>query len=165
MAFKRVDCRTGCIDDAGTTPRARLRGAAMTHLKAPRKPGNWLRDDVPHSGWQCLEVSDEGTVCQMCQVQTITYNHVMTHELLPGVALDCGCVCAAYMTGNAEQERLREALYKWRLDHRRERTPVEKLRRKSWRGTHFTSGTHEWGFWPKGQMGSPFFAVRVENRE
>jgi hypothetical protein len=135
----------------------------MTTLKAPRKTGKWLRNDFPHSGWQCLEVSDEGTVCEMCEVQTITYNHVMTHELLPGVALDCGCVCAAYMTGNAEQERLREVLYKWRQEHSRQRTPVEKLRRKGWRGSHFTSGEHEWTLY-EGRY-DQLFVVRVKDRD
>jgi hypothetical protein len=138
----------------------------MSELKAPRKTGKWLRDNVPHSGWQCLEVRDEGTRCEMCEVQTITYNHVMVHELLPGIALDCGCVCAAYMTGNAEQERLREALYKWRLDHRRERTPVEKLRRKGWHGTHYTSGEHSWTLHDDGRKYyGPGFVVRVKDRD
>ncbi|UGX93377.1 hypothetical protein G6321_00048580 [Bradyrhizobium barranii subsp. barranii] len=137
----------------------------MTTLNAPRKTGMWLRDDFPHSGWRCIEIADEGSVCAMCEVTKITYNHIMVHDSLPGVTLDCGYVCAAFMTGNAEQELLREALYKWQQGHRRQLTPIEKLRRKSWRGTHYTSGAHEWGFWPKGQMCSPFLVVRVQNRE
>ncbi len=102
----------------------------------------------------------------MCEVQKITYNHVMVHEKLPGVVLDCGVVCAAYMTGNAEQERLREALYKWGQDHRREQTPVEKLRRKGWHGTHYTSGEHLWTLRDDGKKyHGPGFVVRVKDRD
>ncbi|WOH80921.1 hypothetical protein RX327_35140 [Bradyrhizobium sp. BEA-2-5] len=137
----------------------------MTTLKAPRKTGMWLRDAIPHSGWKCIEIKEARGTCEMCEVTEIGYGHVMTHELLPGVTLMCGYVCAAYMTGNAEQERLREALFKWRQEHRRQLTPPEKLRRKCWRGTHYKSGAHEWGYWPKGQMCSPFIAVRVEHCE
>jgi len=108
----------------------------MTQLKAPRKTGHWLRDDVPHSGWRCEGIADPEdiftrtvTTCEMCEVTGIVHQHIMTHETLPGAEFMGGYVCAAFMTGNAEQERLREVLYKWRQDHRRSRTPVENLPR------------------------------------
>lgn len=82
----------------------------MTQLKAPRKTGHWLRDDVPHSGWRCEGITDPEdiftrivTTCEMCEVTGIAHQHVMTHETLPGVELMCGYVCAAFMTGNAER--------------------------------------------------------------
>jgi hypothetical protein len=100
---------------------------------------------VPHSGWRCTGIDDDKRyTCEMCEVTEISYSHIMVHDALPGVELRCGYVCAAHMTGNAEQERLREVHYAWLAAVRANRTPIQKLKRKSWRGDHSVSGVHEW---------------------
>jgi hypothetical protein len=101
-------------------------------IEAPRKTGKWLRDDVPHTGWRCIEVNDHGAVCEMCEVTEVRYVHVMQHERYP-LRLDCGCVCAGFMAEDPATEELREYLYKWRKLQHDNRTPIEKLRRKHWR--------------------------------
>jgi hypothetical protein len=116
----------------------------VTEIKAPRKTGHWLRKDVPLSGWRCIGIEEGADICQMCELAEISHSHVMTHERLPGVEWRVGLVCASHMSGNAEQERLREVHYAWLAAVRANRTPIQKLKRKRWRGKHFTSGAHEW---------------------
>jgi hypothetical protein len=138
----------------------------MSMLTAMRHTGKWVRDDYPHSGWQCVEVRDDGSVCEMCEVQKIVYAHYMTHDKLPGVTLECGVVCAGHMRGGLEYARLREALYKWQLEARKNKTPIEKLRRKGWRGDHYRDGSHEWTLHDDGKkFAGPGFVVRVSDRD
>lgn len=137
----------------------------MTELKAPRRTGKWLRDDVPHTGWRCIEMKDEGIVCEMCEVTKITYNHIMIHDSLPSVALDCGYVCAAFMTGNPEQELLRERVYEWQRIARAARTPIQKLRRKGWRCEHLIVGKYVWTLYRGENRWDASFVVTVENRD
>lgn len=111
----------------------------MTKLEIPRKTGKWLRDDVPHTGWHCVEVNNNGGVCEMCEVTNVSYVHVMRHERWP-LSLECGCVCAGFMAEDPATERLRELLYKWRAALLAARTPAEKLRRKHWRRTAVPPG-------------------------
>lgn len=105
----------------------------------PRKTGKWLRDDVPHTGWKCISVDDGGGLCEMCEVTRVVYTHRMVHERYPSF-LDCGCVCAGFMAEDPATERLREVLYKWQRKQLADRTPIEKLRRKSWRGSGHRQG-------------------------
>jgi hypothetical protein len=131
--------------------------------EAPRKTGKWLRDDVPHFGWTCTEVVEGGPLCDMCEVTHIVYAHVMTHPQYPGW-LECGYVCAGFMTDGPEVELVRELLYKWR--RAQEKTPIEKLRRKNWHRTSYTDGSH--GFAWSDQRRRPIEAqlnvsVKIEN--
>jgi hypothetical protein len=138
----------------------------MSKLTALRRYGKWARDDYPHSGWQCAEVRDDGSTCEMCEVQKIVYVHLMTHELLPGVALECGLICAGHMRGDLEYARLREALYRWQLDARKNKTPAEKLRRKGWRGLHQPNGSHEWTLRDdRSKYAGPGFIVYVSDQD
>ena len=76
-------------------------------------PNLWKRDDVPHSGWTCVGVSDLGApvgVCEMCGYQIIRYVHHMTHPSYH--PLDVGCICAGKMEGNVEQAIKRENDFK-----------------------------------------------------
>ncbi|MED9969638.1 MAG: 3'-5' exonuclease [Ruminococcus sp.] len=76
-------------------------------------PNLWKRDDVPHSGWSCVGVSDLGApvgVCEMCGYQIIRYVHHMTHPSYR--PLDVGCICAGKMEGNIEQAVKRENEFK-----------------------------------------------------
>lgn len=74
----------------------------------------WKRDDVPHSGWTCIDVTDLGGpfgVCQMCGYQVIRYVHTMKHPDFPAV-LGCGCICAGKMEGNIDAAKKREQEFK-----------------------------------------------------
>ncbi len=79
----------------------------------------WKRDDVPHSGWTCVDVVDLGEpvgICQMCGYQIIRYAHQMEH---PGYHhLSVGCVCAGKMEGDIANARRRESEFKKRQTRR-----------------------------------------------
>ena len=73
----------------------------------------WKREDVPHSGWQCVGVTDLGApigVCEMCGYQIIRYVHHMVHPQYR--SLDVGCVCAGKMEGDVEAAKKREQDFK-----------------------------------------------------
>ncbi|WP_300713667.1 ATP-dependent helicase [uncultured Acetatifactor sp.] len=76
-------------------------------------PNLWKRDDVPHSGWHCVDVIDLGEpvgICQMCGYQIIRYAHQMEH---PDYGhLSVGCVCAGRMEGDVEAAKRRESEFK-----------------------------------------------------
>ena len=88
----------------------------------------WKRDDVPHSGWTCIGVTDLGApsaVCEMCGYQIIRYVHHMVHPAYR--SLDVGCICAGKMEGDIEAAKKREANLKNKQARR------ESFRRKQWR--------------------------------
>lgn len=72
--------------------------------------GKWSQAGVPHRDWCCVDNYDtfevhgeqEYETCEMCEVMTIRFVHVMQHpdyyELL-----HCGCICA----GDMEQSKAR----------------------------------------------------------
>ncbi len=69
----------------------------------------WKRDDVPHTGWICVGVTDLGepaAVCEMCGYQIIRYVHHMVHPNYR--PLDVGCICAGKMEGDIEAAKRRE---------------------------------------------------------
>ncbi|MBR5444930.1 MAG: UvrD-helicase domain-containing protein, partial [Clostridia bacterium] len=77
----------------------------------------WKRDDVPHEGWECIDIIDLGQpvgVCRMCGHQIIRYVHVMQHPDYPRT-IGAGCVCAGRMEGDIEAARQRENDFKNRL--------------------------------------------------
>jgi hypothetical protein len=124
----------------------------------PRKTGKWLRNDVPHTGWSCTGIEDGGSICQMCEVTRIAYRHIMVHDKYP-LPLECGCVCAGFMTEDPRTEHLRELLYRWRK--LQADTPIEKLRRKGWRrGSHKMGHVFGWSF--RGTKHSPIDNFDVE---
>jgi hypothetical protein len=140
----------------------------MLELKAPRKTGHWLRNDVPQSGWRCVGIEERkgGTViCQMCEVTEVVYVHRMVHDDLLLVELSCGYACAAHMTGNAEQERLREVHYAWLAAVRANRTPIQKIKRKRWKGDHSVLGVHKWTMQVDPHKYMDQFIVEVRNKD
>lgn len=89
----------------------------------------WKRDDVPHSGWTCIDVIDLGGpfgVCQMCGYQVIRYVHRMKHPDFPAV-LGCGCVCAGKMEGNIDAAKKREQEFKSK------KAIIERLKEKEFK--------------------------------
>lgn len=85
----------------------KLHHMARDEVEAPRKTGKWLRGDVPHTDWRCVEIEERPGTCEMCEVTKIVYAHRMTHEGYP-LWLDCGCICAGFMTEDPATENLRE---------------------------------------------------------
>jgi hypothetical protein len=67
------------------------------HLKGT---GKWAQSGVPHRGWKCIGIRDddgeEPARCEMCELRTVRYVHVMRHPDYPGT-LEVGRVCAAIM--------------------------------------------------------------------
>jgi hypothetical protein len=139
---------------------------AHHQIEAPRKTGKWLRDDVPHTGWTCVDVKENPIFCEMCEATPIVYAHVMKHERYP-IELYCGCVCAGYMVEDPATEQLRELLYRWRRLELLNRTPIEKLRRRGWHRAVRRKG-HVFGWSFGGKVGdSPVdnFYVEISNAD
>src|SRR5262249_17023418 len=59
---------------------------------------------------------EDHAICEMCEVQSIRYVHVMTHPLYPD--LRCGCVCAGHMEEDYAAARQREHQFKLRQARR-----------------------------------------------
>lgn len=73
----------------------------------------WNRDDVPKTGWTCVNVTDLGAptgVCEMCGHQIIRYVHHMIHPQYR--TLYVGCICAGKMEGDVERAKRRESDFK-----------------------------------------------------
>ena len=73
----------------------------------------WKRDDVPHTGWTCIGVTDLGEpcgICEMCGYQIIRYVHHMVHPHYR--QLNVGCICAGKMEGDVEAAKKREQEFK-----------------------------------------------------
>ncbi len=73
--------------------------------------GKWTRPDVPHRGWTCIDVYDDGSppsrICEMCEKQEIRYVHVLEHPEYDG-PLSVGCICAEAMEEDYTEPRERE---------------------------------------------------------
>lgn len=88
----------------------------------------WKRDDVPHSGWRCVGITDLGApcgVCEMCGYQIIRYVHHMVHDAYR--PLNVGCVCAGKMEGDVAAARKRER------DFKSKQTRHANFRKKPWK--------------------------------
>lgn len=91
--------------------------------------GLWDQPGVPHKGWRCVDVFDNGEAtetCGMCGREEIRYVHVMEHPDYPE-NLEAGCVCAEKMSDDYVGPRQREARMKSKAGRR-----VRWLNRK-WR--------------------------------
>lgn len=72
--------------------------------------GKWRQQDVPHKGWNCVDVEDSGApnhLCEMCEAVWIRYIHSMKHLEYPQV-LRVGCICAGHMEEDYEGAKQRE---------------------------------------------------------
>jgi hypothetical protein len=114
----------------------------------PRLSGKWLRTDIPHVGWSCVEVRESNGYCSMCEITPIVYAHVMRHDRYPG-ELECGCVCAGFMAEDVAAEQRRELLYKWQRQLLAEARPVEKLRRKHWHSVRYRDYVAAWSYFDR----------------
>src|SRR5262245_34229311 len=88
--------------------------------------GDWSKVGVPHKGWICIDMEDQGddlVTCEMCETAQVRYVHVMRNERWPG-ELRVGCVCAERMEEDASAAKEREARFK-----RRFRNPKLELNR------------------------------------
>jgi hypothetical protein len=101
--------------------------------------GKWSHAGVPHQGWVCQDVEDNGPgsdfICEMCETQEIRFIHEMVHPVYPE-ALRCGCICAGNMEGDpgAAVERERRARL---MTASRDRWPRRKGWSRSARGNPF----------------------------
>tara|TARA_B100000953_G_scaffold283277_1_gene262128 strand:- start:96 stop:644 length:549 start_codon:yes stop_codon:yes gene_type:complete len=93
----------------------------------------WSEPGLPHKNWHCVGEFDaldelgDLTVCDMCEKQRIRFVHVMAHAL-HDKQLNCGCVCASYMSGDALATETRERKMRSKA-LRRQKFP----KRKGWK--------------------------------
>jgi len=82
--------------------------------------GKWAQPGVPHRGWVCIDIQDleePSATCEMCEVMTIRYVHVMAHNDYSNLGV--GCVCAGNMEQDLEGARRREDEFKLTLTRRK----------------------------------------------
>jgi hypothetical protein len=122
-----------------------------------RGTGKWAQAGVPHKGWTCVDTdeNEDMQTCEMCEVMSIRYIHIMQHPDYPDV-LEVGCVCAENMEGDYVGPRRREAKLKQRQrwiarEWRESRAGNEYLNARGFNVVVFPRGTR-WG-------------ARVEDRE
>jgi hypothetical protein len=98
-----------------------------------RRRGKWAQKNVPHLGWVCVseydakENSGELIVCEMCEAMEVRFVHVMANERFSG-QLECGCVCAAHMSGEKKQAEDRDRRMRARASRR-----ANFHKRKGWK--------------------------------
>lgn len=88
----------------------------------------WKRDDIPHTGWYCVGITDLGSpcgVCEMCGYQIIRYVHHMIHPAYG--QLNVGCICAGKMEGDIAAAKKREQ------DFKSKQTRRENFQKRKWR--------------------------------
>ena len=120
--------RPGSVN--GDKEQKRQRPAISDELrrKLEESENLWKRDDVPHTGWTCIGITDLGEpvgICQMCGYQIIRYVHHMIHPNYR--QLNVGCVCAGKMEGDIEAARKREQ------DFKNKQTRRENFLNKKWK--------------------------------
>ena len=85
--------------------------------------GNWSpKSDVPHRGWECVQIEDLGApsfICEMCKRQKIRYVHYMEHSEHPDI-LKVGCICAGHMEEDLVAAKKRDAAMKSRAVKRKQ---------------------------------------------
>lgn len=84
--------------------------------------GKWAQPGIPHKGWDWHGVHDLGEhaptqECEMCERQQIRFVHTLAHPDYPDI-LECGCVCAGYMTDDPAGATRREAVVRYRAKRR-----------------------------------------------
>lgn len=102
--------------------------------------GKWSVAGVPHKGWSCVEMDDLGSptcTCEMCEIATVRYVHVMRHPEYP-LELRCGCVCAGRMEEDKKGAKEREGRMRNR-ENRRASWPDRKAWSISGKGNHSIS--------------------------
>jgi hypothetical protein len=86
-----------------------------------RHCGKWSDKNVPHKGWECVDIEDTGapdSICEMCESQHIRYIHYMKHPDYKEI-LRAGCICAGHMEANLINAKKRDDFMKSRSDKRK----------------------------------------------
>lgn len=120
-----------------TETRASEPSADKTDRDDEDRQNLWLRDDIPHSGWQCTGITDLGApngLCKMCGKQIIRYVHHMRHPSV-SFSVGAGCVCAGRMEGDTERAVKRESDFKNR--EARRKTFMARTRKRSKNGNEY----------------------------
>lgn len=102
--------------------------------------GLWDSREVPHRGWECVDVSDLASptgVCEMCLNEEVRYLHLMRHPLWP-TTVQAGRVRAGHMEEDTEAPIARE----------------RQLRNRAARRTHWLSRR-----WRVSDKGNPYLKV------
>jgi hypothetical protein len=76
--------------------------------------GKWSQRGVPHRGWTCIAMEDQGDdwkLCEMCEHVDVRFIHVMTHPDFDG-DLRVGCICAGNMEQDVAGAELREKVWR-----------------------------------------------------
>ena len=105
--------------------------------------GKWLRHDVPHREWRCIEIEDIGSAdkeCEMCEKENIRYVHLMEHNNYENLSV--GCICAGHMEGDIAAAESRDAQLKSRIQ-----------RRGNWLNLN----------WKTSEKGNPYLKTRKNN--
>lgn len=130
---------TDVLSDNTPEPEYEVEGASKSKKEPPQiseelrkklaeSDNLWKRDDVPHTGWTCIGITDLGEpcgVCEMCGYQIIRYVHHMVHPNYH--QLNVGCVCAGKMEGNVEAAKKREQEFK------KKQSRLENFRNRKWK--------------------------------
>lgn len=123
----------------------------------------WKRKDIPHKGWECIDVIDLGEdadeneeisyeKCEMCGFEEIRYVHIMVHPEYDG-QLRVGCVCAEKMSEDYVNPRKREKTLKNKVA--RKKTFMKKpWSYKEEKGTYSKKYKGEYITMMKGRYGS-----------
>jgi len=83
--------------------------------------GQWGNPNIPHSGWECIDVRDLGKpsmTCHMCEREIIRYVHYMMHPKYRNI-LQVGCICAGKMEGNSQNAKERDSFIRSRTNKRK----------------------------------------------
>lgn len=123
-------------------------GEKKWDIQTLRRFGKWSEEGVPHKDWYCVGEFDareeygDLITCEMCEKQEIRFVHVMQNRRYPTL-LNCGCVCASHMSGDAQNAEAREKAMRSRAS-RRSNFPKRKGWKVSARGNPYikVDGVH-----------------------
>lgn len=113
-------------------------------------PNYWKHPDIPHKGWNFIEVIDvrddcsssteiEYETCMMCGNEKIRYVHIVEHDKVDEI-FRVGCICAEKMTNDYLNPVRRERELKNRSSR------LTKWKNKDWKlskkGNYFLDFDH-----------------------
>jgi len=103
------------VDTSAGSPALELHwGRGSEEQFVARGFGKWSQAGVPHKGWICVAMEDQGDdwkLCEMCEHVDVRFVHVMTHPDWEG-DLRVGCICAGNMEQDVVGAELREKVWR-----------------------------------------------------
>jgi hypothetical protein len=96
-------------------------GHEKEYVAVAKNYGKWSQSGVPHKGWTCIDIEDNGeptVICEMCESQHIRYIHYMKHQNYKDI-LGVGCICAGHMEENINHAKKRDGFMKSRANKRK----------------------------------------------